>query len=132
MDSNLDEMTIRNDYLWFLLLAMQYDRKLVAPFDQEPPEGDIHPLPYVVPHHVYEEVLYKTENTFKWIDHLLNVQEEKPKEDKPEGTQTEVNIDDFNLKLVRPKPAAFLATRPKPRKGSFCYMAAFSKSDHYH
>lgn len=36
MDANTDEMTLRNDYMWYLLLMLQ-NKKLSTPFDHEPP-----------------------------------------------------------------------------------------------
>lgn len=46
MDANSEEMTLRNDYMWFLLLMLQ-NKKLSAPFDHMPPR-ELRPIRDIV------------------------------------------------------------------------------------
>lgn len=46
MDADSDEMTIRNDYMWFLLLMLQ-NKKLRSPFSKMPPR-ELRPIRDVV------------------------------------------------------------------------------------
>lgn len=46
MDANSEEMTLRNDYMWFLLLMLQ-NKKLSPPFDRMPPR-ELRPIRDIV------------------------------------------------------------------------------------
>lgn len=46
MDADSEEMTLRNDYMWFLLLMLQ-NKKLSAPFDKMPP-SELRPIRDIV------------------------------------------------------------------------------------
>lgn len=46
MDANSEEMTLRNDYMWFLLLMLQ-NKKLSTPFDRMPPR-ELRPIRDIV------------------------------------------------------------------------------------
>ncbi|XP_050312279.1 uncharacterized protein LOC126747585 [Anthonomus grandis grandis] len=59
MDKTCDQMVIRSDYMWFILLMLQ-NRKVREPFDQLPPP-QVPPLKNFVPLQVYEEVLIANE-----------------------------------------------------------------------
>ncbi|XP_030757458.1 uncharacterized protein LOC115883262 [Sitophilus oryzae] len=80
MDRNVEQMIIRSDYMWFILLMLQ-GRKLRDPFTKLPP---IHlpPLKKFVPLHVYEEVLISNEPNMIYVnrkssDDILNLKEKK-------------------------------------------------------
>ncbi|XP_072397724.1 uncharacterized protein [Diabrotica undecimpunctata] len=59
MNKNMEEMLIRSDYMWFILLMMQ-SRKIRDPFITLPPTNLV-PLKKFVPLHVYEDVLISNE-----------------------------------------------------------------------
>lgn len=62
MDGEPEDLNIRNDYMWFLLLVLQ-NKKVAAPFDSLPP-GIIKPL---------REILVNLENcTLAFILGLLS------------------------------------------------------------
>lgn len=42
-DGEPEELTTRNEYMWFLLLTLQ-NRKITVPFSSEPPSGPLRPL----------------------------------------------------------------------------------------
>ncbi|XP_023013753.1 uncharacterized protein [Leptinotarsa decemlineata] len=59
MDKNIDQMVIRSDYMWFILLMLQ-NRRVREPFCRLPP-ANLAPLKKFVPLHVYEDVLIANE-----------------------------------------------------------------------
>ncbi|KAL1490769.1 hypothetical protein ABEB36_013413 [Hypothenemus hampei] len=59
MNKTLEEIIIRSDYMWFILLMLQ-NRKIKDPFTQLPPH-QVLPLKKFIPIQVYEEVLIANE-----------------------------------------------------------------------
>ena len=47
MDNEPEEMVVRNDYMWFLLLVLQ-SQKITMPFDRLPPAGKLRPLQQIL------------------------------------------------------------------------------------
>ncbi|CAH1175888.1 unnamed protein product [Phaedon cochleariae] len=59
MDKTVDQMIIRSDYMWFILLMLQ-SKKVKEPFTRLPP-SNLLPLKKFVRLHIYEEVLIANE-----------------------------------------------------------------------
>ncbi|VEN47202.1 unnamed protein product [Callosobruchus maculatus] len=59
MDKTPEEMVIRSDYMWFVLLMLQ-SKRIWEPFNKLPPP-QLLPLKKFVPLHVYENVLIANE-----------------------------------------------------------------------
>lgn len=55
MDGDPEEMNIRNDYMWFLLLVLQ-NKRVTVPFNALPP-GEIKPLRDILVNYVYHTTL---------------------------------------------------------------------------
>ncbi|KAF5295132.1 hypothetical protein FQA39_LY13283 [Lamprigera yunnana] len=110
MDNTPEEMTIRNDYMWFLLLMLQ-SKKVTDPFNNAPPH-ELSPLATKLSRKVYEEILTATDQNMSWLD---RADESVRKEKKP--------------KPVTSHPSQFLDSQPVPKNGIMCYMAAFSDQD---
>ncbi|KAK9879270.1 hypothetical protein WA026_004116 [Henosepilachna vigintioctopunctata] len=112
MDSNEEDIALRHEYMWFLLLMLE-TKKIREPFDAMPPK-DLVPLRDAVPRNVYEEVL------------LLSDQTTLPIEPKaPSKTDT------FKQTPAKSSPPAkFLHNQPWPKDGVICYLAAFSDRDY--
>lgn len=51
-----EELATRNEYLWYLLLNLQYGDMKSPPFDKHPPPGRLRPLSYVVDAETYQKV----------------------------------------------------------------------------
>ncbi|KAJ8919143.1 hypothetical protein NQ315_012128 [Exocentrus adspersus] len=66
MDKTTEEMVIRSDYMWFILLMLQ-SKKIREPFNKLPP-AQLVPLKKFVPLHVYEDVLILNEPNMVYID----------------------------------------------------------------
>ncbi|XP_017774200.1 PREDICTED: uncharacterized protein LOC108560970 [Nicrophorus vespilloides] len=116
MDENSDEMSIRNEYMWFLLLQLQ-NKRIIQPFNKSPPNLKLKPLKNVLPQHVYEEVLTSTEQNMSWLGQAG---------EEPSSKETDDNIADPPSSL----PCMFLQNQPTPRNGIICYFAAFSDQDY--
>lgn len=43
IDGSPEQMSIRNDYMWFMLLMLQ-SKRIAEPFKNEPPQGELKPL----------------------------------------------------------------------------------------
>ncbi|XP_045461413.1 uncharacterized protein LOC123671548 [Harmonia axyridis] len=113
MDQSDDELTLRHEYMWFLLLMME-TKKIREPFNVLPPK-ELVPLKDAVPTNVYEEVL------------LWNDQTSFSSEKEPEGKA----LADKGPVLKNSSPAKFLDNQPWPKQGVICYLAAFSDRDTY-
>ncbi|XP_057654610.1 uncharacterized protein LOC130892920 [Diorhabda carinulata] len=102
LDKTDKEKSIRNEYMWFMLLMLQV-RKIREPFNKLPPNeiGDLRDL---VPTKVYEEVLIANDDNMEL--------DEKSDEKKVS----------FQLSA----PTNFLANQPVPCEGIICYFSAFS------
>ena len=59
MDKSTDQMLMRSDYMWFLLLMMQ-SKRIREPFTKLPPT-ELPPLKKIVPLQTYEEILLANE-----------------------------------------------------------------------
>ncbi|XP_018562406.1 uncharacterized protein LOC108904369 [Anoplophora glabripennis] len=66
MDKTTEQMVIRSDYMWFILLMLQ-SKKIREPFNKLPPPQLV-PLKKFVPLHVYEDVLILNEPNMVYID----------------------------------------------------------------
>ncbi|KAK4882892.1 hypothetical protein RN001_006211 [Aquatica leii] len=110
MDSSPEEMGIRNDYMWFLLLMLQ-SKKVSEPFSNAPPH-ELQPLRTILSPKVYEEILSATDRNMSWLEH---VNENVNSNQKPTR--------------VSSHPAKFFENQPLPKNGIICYMAAFSDHD---
>ncbi|XP_069703383.1 uncharacterized protein [Periplaneta americana] len=111
MNSCPEEMTIRNDYIWFLLLMMQ-NQRLTVPFNKLPPAGNLRHLAQVLPSKVYEDVLMASNQNMACLDKLPEEEENPSKEHELSGTPI--------------PPSKFLDIQPKPKNGMMCYMGVFS------
>ncbi|XP_044761207.1 uncharacterized protein LOC123318609 [Coccinella septempunctata] len=115
MDQNDDEITLRHEYMWFLLLMME-TRKIREPFNMLPPK-DLVPLKDAVPTNVYEEVLL-------WNDQT-SFSSEKEHDTKAE------TLSEKGPPVKTSSPAKFIENNPWPKQGVVCYLAAFSDRDTY-
>ncbi|XP_057666881.1 uncharacterized protein LOC130900358 [Diorhabda carinulata] len=70
MDKNVEEMLIRSDYMWFILLMIQ-GKKILNPFTKLPPTTLV-PLKKFVPLHTYEDVLIANEPTMSRINSSIS------------------------------------------------------------
>ncbi|KAH1022361.1 hypothetical protein HUJ04_011776 [Dendroctonus ponderosae] len=80
MDKTMEQMVIRSDYMWFILLMLQ-SRRIREPFNQLPPRHVV-PLRKFVPLNVYEEVLILNEPHMiyvkrKSLDDILKVKKKR-------------------------------------------------------
>ncbi|KAB0802060.1 hypothetical protein PPYR_04246 [Photinus pyralis] len=110
MDKTMEEMAVRNDYMWFLLLMLQ-SKKVTEPFSNIPPP-ELKPLRKILAPAVYEEILTATDQNMAWLD---NVNEHNTERKLPEP--------------ISSLPSQFLDNQPLPQNGIICYMAAFSDHD---
>ncbi|CAH1114252.1 unnamed protein product [Psylliodes chrysocephalus] len=78
MNKSVEEMIIRSDYMWFILLMMQ-SRKIREPFTRLPPTN-MQPLKKFVPLHIYEEVLIANEPNMVYISPKKSEESLKSKE----------------------------------------------------
>ncbi|KAF2881076.1 hypothetical protein ILUMI_25097 [Ignelater luminosus] len=110
-----EQMSIRNDYMWFMLLMLQ-SKRITEPFKNEPTQGELKPLRNVLPPKIYEEILTCSDQNMSWLEQAgdtLNLTELEKAQDPPSSP-----------------PAQFLDNQPVPRDGIICYMAAFSDHDY--
>ncbi|XP_025832230.1 uncharacterized protein LOC108735995 [Agrilus planipennis] len=112
-----EQLTIRNDYMWFLLLMIQ-SKRVTVPFNKPPP-SQLVPLKEILPEDVYEEILLTTDETM-----CCSVTEggECPEDQDKIFSETK-------QEPIRAPPSVFLTNQPLPREGIICYMAVFSDHD---
>ncbi|CAG9859300.1 unnamed protein product [Phyllotreta striolata] len=75
MDKSVEEIIIRSDYMWFILLMMQ-SKRIREPFNRLPPTN-VQPLKKFVPPHVYEEVLIANEPNMKFVNQKFRTNEHR-------------------------------------------------------
>ncbi|XP_065169823.1 uncharacterized protein [Atheta coriaria] len=114
MNGTVDEMTIRNEYMWFLLIQLQ-NKRITEPFNHPPYSQSLLPLREILPPNIYEEVLMTTEKNISRL--------EEPYVENNEAKQEE---EASKNKSFRAPPAKFLDNQPLPKNGIICYLAAFS------
>ncbi|XP_024943455.1 uncharacterized protein LOC112494740 [Cephus cinctus] len=108
---NKDALSIRNDYMWLMLLVMQ-SGNLTEPFDKLPPTRELPPVSEIVPSQVYEDVLSSSDQNFSWIDKIIS----------------DTNITDENgMPTSGMPPYKFFEHQPQPMNGIICYFSVFSK-----
>ncbi|XP_069696789.1 uncharacterized protein [Periplaneta americana] len=93
--NTINEMRLRNDYMYYLVVNVQKG-ELKAPFNDNPPNGNLPPL---------EDIMAETD-VEGWKEALKKFREEYP--------PTPSRLTD---------EGGFLAARPKARCGAFCYMS---------
>ncbi|KAL3279264.1 hypothetical protein HHI36_016776 [Cryptolaemus montrouzieri] len=113
MDNNDEEVTLRHEYMWFLLLMLE-TKQIREPFDRFPPK-DLVPLKDAVPRNIYEDVLLWNDQTSFSAEACKDPNAESIEAGGPPAKTS--------------SPAKFLASQPWPRNGVICYLAAFSDRD---
>ncbi|XP_022916690.1 uncharacterized protein [Onthophagus taurus] len=101
----IDEMKLRNDFMYYLVMNVQ-NGELRPPFLDNPPPGPLPPIAHMLPGGA--EAMSGPDG--KWTD-ASQLNEQKPL-----------------LYQHSPDGGAFLAAQPIPRCGAFCYLAVVSRS----
>ncbi|KAJ9595020.1 hypothetical protein L9F63_013686 [Diploptera punctata] len=115
MEGGPEELTIRNDYMWFLVLMLQ-NQHITMPFDELPPAGMLRPLQRILPSRVYKEVLMTCNQNSAWVDEIPGDEDKSQGEEKPQEPPV--------------PPSQFFMTQPIPKSGVICYMGVFSARHH--
>ncbi|XP_066138238.1 uncharacterized protein [Euwallacea fornicatus] len=109
LTSTPEEIEIRNDYMWFMLMMLQCQR-IREPFKRSPPKK-IEPLRDLVDNKVYQEILIANGDNMKRGD-----------DSGLDGSTTEVGPGGCKAA----DPSQFFSCQPEPLEGTICYIAAFS------
>ncbi|KYB29081.1 hypothetical protein TcasGA2_TC032055 [Tribolium castaneum] len=106
LDSSEQELAIRNEYIWFILLMLQ-NNKIEEYFKDLPPRKVL-PLRKVLPQKVIDDVLITCDQNMSWLDTVTDDEKEK------------------NLDKKKIPPEMFLNSQPLPKEGVISYFGAFS------
>lgn len=107
------EMKLRNDFMYHLVTAVQEGAELKAPFNQYPPSAPLKGLAYLL-------TGGGVAGSKKDAAGAATAVCEPPPEDDAADKPTVVHGQS-------PDGASFLAARPVPRCGAFCYLAVINK-----
>ncbi|XP_018335228.1 uncharacterized protein LOC108744122 [Agrilus planipennis] len=103
----IDEMKLRNDFMYYLVMNLQ-TMELSPPFNDNPPPCPLQTIAHLLPGGAEAIGAAQAEAAAQWT--------EQPPPEKP------------LLYANSPDGGAFLAAQPIPRCGAFCYLAVVSKS----
>lgn len=107
LNSNIDEMYLRNDFMYFLLTCVK-NNNLVVPFNEPPPSGNLTRFKHLLP---VTNASKRPDADQNWMNNSLEESESK----RPE------------LYERSPDGGSFLSAQPVPRCGAYCYLALVSK-----
>ncbi|KAK9503906.1 hypothetical protein O3M35_010368 [Rhynocoris fuscipes] len=123
-----DEMSVRNEYAWYLLVMLQ-SGQIGQPFNASPPPGNLPELVKVISRDVYKELIESTldsqilsESLERMKENSANQEEEDSKNNQEGNKQT---VNDLTV-----EPSEFFDWQPRPQNGTFCYACAFSNYEY--
>ncbi|KAJ3666325.1 hypothetical protein Zmor_001775 [Zophobas morio] len=106
LNENEEEMNIRNEYIWFILLMLQNNK--IEDFFKELPPRKVLPLKKAIPQNIIDDVLIASDQNMSWLDTVTDEEKEQ------------------NLAKKKVAPEKFLSSQPLPKDGVICYFGAFS------